>query len=136
MAFAVEELDPQVFAENTGRLRDRLEKCVLEQFPEAVIFGSSTQRVSNTSRIGFKGFVQYENWVELLDLKGFSVSHGSACKAKVVEPSRVLLNMGVPKELALNSIRVSFGPHHTNQDVDDFVDGLKQIMSSKRASSR
>ena len=135
MAFAAQDLNPGSFSEKTGHLRDRLETSLQSHFPEVVVFGAEAARVSNTSRIGFRGFKQYENWVELLDLHGFSVSHGSACKAKVIEPSRVLLQMGVNRELALNSIRVSFGPDQTIQDVDDFLQALKQIMNSKKVSS-
>jgi cysteine desulfurase len=136
MAFAAQDLNPNSFQIKTGEIRDRVESSLLREFPEVVIFGSEVPRVSNTSRIGFRGFNQYENWVELLDLNGFSVSQGSACKAKVVEPSRVLLQMGVSRELALNSIRVSFGPSQAVQDGDDFVQALRQIIDSKRKNLR
>ncbi|NDG83868.1 MAG: aminotransferase class V-fold PLP-dependent enzyme [Proteobacteria bacterium] len=134
-AFATEELSAADFEWKTAPLRDRLEQRLAEALPGTVFFGAGSARVPNTSRIGFPGFSAYENWVELLDLRGFAVSHGSACKAKIVEPSRVLLEMGVPRELALNSIRVSFSPSNSEQDVDDLVDALLEIHASKGRSS-
>jgi len=134
-AFAAEDLNPPEFAEKTAALRDRLEQRLAEAVPGAVFFGAGSPRVPNTSRIGFSGFDSYQDWVELLDLKGFAVSHGSACKAAIVEPSRVLLAMGISRELALNSIRVSFGPSNTQDDVDALVEALREIHSAKRRTT-
>ena len=135
MAFGCEALDPESFQSHTRPLRDFLETELKKRFPSVVIHGEGSPRVSNTSRFGFSGLEKYRNWVELLDLKGFAVSAGSACKSKVVEPSRVLLQMGVPENLALNSIRVSLGLHTTRQEVLDFLDALESILSAGGAES-
>ena len=98
------------------------------------IWGLESTRVSNTTRFSLPDFRSYENWVELLDLHGFAVSHGSACKARVIEPSRVLLKMGVNRNEALNSLRISFGPSNTLADVDEFLAALETILIRKRES--
>ncbi len=133
-SFAAEEIDPVRFASRTSVLRDRLEQGLRERFPEVAIFGAARPRVPNTSRFGFRGFPAYGNWVELLDLRGFAVSHGSACRSQVIEPSPVLLGMGVEKSLALNSIRVSFGGEQAPEDVDDLLEALAAILASKKAA--
>jgi len=132
MGFACEHLDPLSFQKSTGACQRHFESSLLRRVPSASVWGSSENRVSNTSRIGFAGFRAYENWVEILDLRGFAVSHGSACRASVVEPSRVLLAMGVGREEALNSIRVSFGPESSIQEVDALLDALVEIHEQKK----
>jgi cysteine desulfurase len=120
------------FQEHTGALRDRLEKRLRESGLPITIWGEGAPRVANTSRFSLDSFKTYENWVELLDLRGFAVSHGSACKAQVIEPSRILLKMGATREQALNSIRVSFGPDSEVSDADDLVAQLTELYHNKR----
>jgi cysteine desulfurase len=132
MRFACEALNSQVFESATAPLQARLESGLQSRVPEARIWGQGEPRVSNTSRISFRGFNSYENWVELLDLRGFAVSHGSACRASVIEPSRVLLSMGASREEALNSIRVSFGPNSDVSDCDALVDAIADLVAGKR----
>ncbi len=131
MRFACESLDPKRFKEHTAPLQEKLETKLKERHPGIQIWGEAEARVSNTSRISFKGFKNYENWVELLDLKGFAVSHGSACRASVIEPSRVLLAMGASQEDALNSIRVSFGPQSSIEDCEALAEAIVELVSSK-----
>jgi cysteine desulfurase len=132
MRFACEQIDPENFAHRTLPLRRHLESALLKRFPEVRIWGAEEERVSNTSRISISGFKNYENWVELFDLQGFAISHGSACRASVIEPSRVLLAMGASREEALNSFRISFGPHSTIQDCDEFVEAFGAILAQKK----
>jgi cysteine desulfurase len=132
MRFACEVLDPFAFESVTAPLQARLETGLKNRVPDLSIWGQGESRVSNTSRISFKGFHSYENWVELLDLRGFAVSHGSACRASVIEPSRVLLSMGASREEALNSIRVSFGPGSDISDCDSLVDAIAELLAGKR----
>jgi|GEM_PF-370748 len=131
MGYACESLDPHAFIARTGTLRDAFEPALIESGIPVKIWGRSSKRVSNTSRFSLTSFRTYENWVELLDLKGYAVSHGSACKAQVIEPSRVLLAMGASREDALNSIRVSFGPSNTMDDVNGLIEALKSIYRAK-----
>ena len=125
--YAAEVLSPSLFQEKTKPLRDLFESLITG----GRFWGQEVKRVSNTSRLSFLGFERYENWVELLDVHGFAVSHGSACKSKIIEPSSILLQMGATREQALNSIRVSFGANHTQDDVYELVDNLKKIIQKK-----
>ena len=134
-AVAADALDAVLFTKKTAPLIEKLEAGLLALSSPIKIWGSGEKRVSNTTRFSFSGFKAYENWVELLDLKGFAVSHGSACKAQVIEPSRVLLNMGAAREEALNSVRVSFGPENTEADVADFLIALKEVLATKMQGS-
>ena len=136
MGFACEALDPHGFQAITGPLQRRIETELRERLQDVAIWGSEEIRVTNTTRVSFRGFTSYQNWVELLDLRGFAVSHGSACRASVIEPSRVLLAMGATREEALNSIRVSFGPGSGPADCDAFVGALVELVEEKRRVQR
>jgi cysteine desulfurase len=131
MGYAAESMNPQKFIEITGRLQSAFEAGLNESGLPVRIWAQESKRVSNTTRFSMTSFHVYENWVELLDLKGFAVSHGSACKSKVIEPSRVLLNMGASRADALNSIRISFSPSNTIEDVQELIIALKTIHAAK-----
>ena len=133
VSFAVEELNPRAFISHTSALRTQLENELSKH--RIKIWGQDSNRISNTCRFSILGFENYENWVELLDLRGFAVSHGSACKSKVIEPSRVLMKMGASRGEALNSIRLSFGPTTQSADIDDFLVAFQGILSEKRGRS-
>jgi cysteine desulfurase len=133
--FACENLDPVDFQHKTGVLQKQLEEGLVQLDPSIQIWGWQERRISNTTRFSFKQFQSYENWIELLDLRGFAVSHGSACKARVIEPSRVLLAMGASREAALNSIRVSFGPSNQAEEVEGFLAALSGILDQKGRAS-
>jgi cysteine desulfurase len=136
LSAASSEIDPEKFVKLTLPLQMMLEEG-LSRLPEPVlIWGSESVRVSNTTRFSILNFKSYENWVELLDLQGFAVSHGSACKSRVIEPSRVLLKMGAHRNEALNSLRVSFGPSNTEEDVALFLGALNRLLLSKRGQSQ
>jgi cysteine desulfurase len=139
LAFACEDLNPESYAVHTGGLRTRLEKGLSslrnESGPAIRIWAQDADRIPNTSRFSFIGFEGYENWVELLDLRGFAISHGSACKSKIIEPSRVLLKMGASRAESLNAIRVSLGKDSTEQDIDEFIMAIQSILSEKRGRS-
>ena len=129
--FAAEALNSNEFEARTRPLVKRLEEGLKQMNYPVKIWGEESLRVSNTSRFSFQEFKTYENWVELLDLKGFAVSHGSACKAQVIEPSRVLLKMGATKDTALNSLRISFGPNNSLVDAEDLLLAIQEILSKK-----
>lgn len=133
--FACEELDPAGFCEETRHLQQHLERGLVELDPTIEIWGWQERRLTNTTRFSLRGYLGYENWVELLDLKGFAVSHGSACQSRTVAPSRVLLAMGASRESALNAIRVSFGPENTIEEVDGFLIALREIIERKKGGS-
>ena len=133
--FACEQMDPVGFQDKTAPLQRQLEEGLIRIDPSIQIWGWQERRITNTTRFSFKRFRTYENWIELLDLRGFAVSHGSACKARLIEPSRVLLAMGASREAALNSIRVSFGPENTPSEVEGFLNALTGILDQKGFAS-
>ena len=94
----------------------------------ANIIGGQVPRLPNTSSIAMPGV---SNEVQLMDfdLKGFAVSAGSACSSGRIEPSHVLLAVGVPKELAASAIRVSGGWQTTEGDIRSFTEAWKQLYS-------
>ncbi len=98
-------------------LRDRLEQGILAQVDEAGINGGSAPRVANTTNIYFD-HVEAEALVIALDLKGLSVSGGSACQSGATEPSHVLTAMGLTPARARASIRFSLSKLTTEEEVD------------------
>src|SRR6202000_1683335 len=98
-------------------LRDRLEQGILSQIEECGINGAGAPRVSNTTNIYFD-HVEAEALVIALDLKGLSVSGGSACQSGATEPSHVLTAMGLSPARARASIRFSLSRLTTAAEVD------------------
>jgi cysteine desulfurase len=118
----------------TATLRDRLEESVLDRIPDAHINGRGVLRTPNTSNIRFDG-IEGEAIVISLDLKGFAVSSGSACSSGAVEPSHVLLAIGLSREDARSSVRFSLGRSNTVQQVDALVDSLAHSVAHLRRLS-
>lgn len=100
-------------------LRDKLEKSLKMQIPEIEINGEGP-RICNTSNMSFPS-VEGETLLAALDLAGIAVSHGSACASGALEPSRVLVNMGYPKNRVRSAIRFSLSRFTTEQDIDDCI---------------
>src|SRR5208283_3699102 len=98
-------------------LRDRLEKGLLCQAGEAGVNGEGAPRVPNTTNIYFD-HIEGEAMVISLDLKGLAVSTGAACSSGAIEPSHVLIAMGLPADRARSSIRFSLGKQNTAEDID------------------
>lgn len=107
-------------------LRDKLERDLKSFLPDVEINGEG-ERVSNTSNLSFAG-VEGETLLSLLDLEGISVSHGSACSSGALEPSRVLLNMGLSKRRASSSIRISLSKFTTEQEIERAVNSIARIV--------
>jgi cysteine desulfurase len=101
-------------------LRDRLEQGILAQVDEAAVNGAGAPRVSNTTNIYFD-HVEAEALVIALDLKGLSVSGGSACQSGATEPSHVLTAMGLTPARARASIRFSLSKLTTEEEVDQAI---------------
>ena len=117
-----------------ARLRDRLEAGVLARVPGAIVNGAGAERLANTSNIRFDG-VEGEAMVIGLDLRGFAVSSGSACSSGAVEPSHVLLAMGLSREQARSSVRFSLGPGQTAAQVDALVEAVVESAAHLRRIS-
>jgi cysteine desulfurase len=98
-------------------LRDRLEQGILAQVDEAGVNGEGAPRVPNTSNIHFD-HIEGEAMVIALDLKGLAVSTGAACSSGAIEPSHVLIAMGLRPDQARASIRFSLGKQTTEEDID------------------
>ncbi len=107
-------------------LRDRLWTGVREAFPDAIQNGHPTQRLANTLNVTFPGF-DGETLLINLDLEGVCASSGSACMVGSIEPSHVLLAMGVAPELARSTVRFSLGKQTTADEVRDAASALSRI---------
>ena len=92
-----------------GAMRDALERAILERVPEAVVHGRGAARAPNILNVSAPG-TDSETMLMHLDLAGIAAASGSACTTGSVEPSHVLLAMGVPADLAAAGVRFSFGP--------------------------
>jgi cysteine desulfurase len=114
-------------------LRDRFESG-LGAVPGAVVHCAGSPRLPNTSHLAILE-VEGESLLIRLDLAGFAVSTGSACSSGAVEPSRTLLAAGIPAAEALSSIRVSFGPENTPEEVDAFLAALGREAAALRRVS-
>jgi cysteine desulfurase len=100
-----------------SRMRDRLQQGILAQVEDIVVNGDSTVRVPNTTNIRFDG-IEGEALVIALDLKGLAVSTGAACSSGAIEPSHVLVAMGLTSSQARESLRFSLGKQTTEEDID------------------
>jgi cysteine desulfurase len=118
-------------AVRVGALRDRLWAGIHEGVPEVRLNGHPTQRLPGTANIVFHG-VESESIVLGLDLKGIAVSAGSACTAGSVEPSYVLVAMGIPVEWAMGAVRFSLGRSTTAEDIDAVVACVEPIVRKLR----
>lgn len=98
-------------------LRDKLERGILAQVEETGVNGEGARRVPNTTNIHFD-HIEAESLVIALDLKGLAVSTGSACSSGAIEPSHVLVSMGLPADRARASIRFSLGKQTTEEEID------------------
>jgi cysteine desulfurase len=117
-----------------AKLRDRLIAGVLTRVSDAVLNGHPTERLPNNASFCIPG-TEGESLIVALDLEGFAVSSGSACTSGETEPSQVLLALGLDRELAKGSLRVTVGRSTTEAQVDRFVDALSHVVSRLRDSA-
>ena len=115
-------------------LRDRLIAGVRSRIPDATLNGHPTDRLPNNASFCFNG-TQGEALIVSLDLAGFSASSGSACTSGSTEPSHVLLAIGLERDLAQGSLRLTLGRATTDADVDALLDALPPIVARLRAAS-
>ena len=112
-------------------LRDRLTEDVLARIPGSAPNGAEAERTPNTVNLSFQG-VEGETLIIALDLKGCAVSTGAACSSGTVEPSHVLIAMGLSPQQVQGSIRVSLGRYTTAEEIAYFVDVLESVVESIR----
>lgn len=115
-------------------LRDRLEEELVKKIPEVIVNGHPEKRLYNTLNICVK-YIEGEGMLALLDFHGISASSGSACTSGSLEPSHVLLAIGLPHEIAHGSLRFSFGKYNTEKDIDKVIEVLPGIVERLRAMS-
>lgn len=115
-------------------LRDYLMERVLKEIPFSRINGHRTNRLPNNVNICFQ-FVEGESLLIMLDMKGICGSSGSACTSGSLDPSHVLLAIGLPHEIAHGSLRLTLGEETTREDIDYTVDAVKEIVTQLREMS-
>ncbi|MBT3996119.1 MAG: cysteine desulfurase [Chloroflexi bacterium] len=116
--------------ESRGRMQqlaNKLVEGVAERIPDSSFNSSKTDRVPEISNFSFPG-VEGEPVLLGLDFKGIAASSGSACSSASLEPSHVLLAMGIDPALAVGSVRISFGRETTETDVNDVLQALKDVL--------
>jgi cysteine desulfurase len=114
-------------------LRDRLWEGIRARVPDVKLNGHPTERLPGTANLSYRG-VESESIVLGLDLKGVGVSAGSACTSGSVEPSYVLVAMGVPIDWAMGAVRHSLGRSTTAEDVDYVIESVEPIVRKLRVA--
>ncbi|WP_031515600.1 cysteine desulfurase NifS [Desulfofalx alkaliphila] len=121
-------------AEKLTKLGSKLVDRVLNSLPNVRLNGHPTMRLPGHASFCIE-FIEGESMLLSLDMQGIAISSGSACTSGSLEPSHVLLAMGIPHEMAHGSLRISMGKYNTEEDVDYFVDKLVPIIERLRAMS-
>jgi len=130
-AVEIRARDMHIEAERVTTLRDRLWEGVRARVPEVRLSGHPVQRLPGTVSLLFR-HVESESIVLGLDLKGIGVSAGSACTSGNVEPSHVLVAMGVPLDWAMGAVRCSLGRSTSVEDIDYVVDAIEPLVRKLR----
>lgn len=121
-------------ADRQTKLRNDFIKAILEKIPDSRLNGHPVNRLPNNINISFEG-IEGESILLNLDMYGIAASTGSACSSSSLEPSHVLLSIGLTHELAHGSVRFSLGKHTTREELDRVVDILPGIIQKLRAMS-
>jgi cysteine desulfurase len=132
IAKAVELLEEnqEAYSKHMLELRDLFEKSLTEKVPSIHINGKGS-RVCNTSNVSFDD-VEGESLLMNLDLAGVAASHGAACSAGAIEPSHVLLNMGLERNRAQSAVRFAFSRLNTEDEVLKAVEIIANVVSKLR----
>ena len=116
------------------RLRDQLISGLLKRIDHASLNGHPVKRLPNNIRISI-AYAEGESLCLNLDLEGICVSTGSACSSSSIEPSHVLMAMGLPREKAHSSLRFSLGKWTSDEDIGRVLEVLPRIVVKLRAMS-
>jgi len=128
------KLNMQQEVEYMTMLRDRLHKGITKSLPDVKLNGHPDKRLPNTVNLSFMN-VEGEAILLRLDLFGVAVSTGSACSSGSLDPSHVLLALGVDPEIAHSSIRFSFGRDNTIEEVDKAIEAVTETITFLRKIS-
>ncbi len=115
-------------------LRDYYVEQIKEKIPYIKINGDMEKRLPGNSNISFR-FIEGEGLLLNLDLKGICASSGSACTSGSLDPSHVLLAIGLPHEIAHGSLRISIGKYNTKEEIDYVIENLVEIVGRLREMS-
>lgn len=121
-------------AQRQIKLRDKIIKWVIENIEDSYLNGHPTQRLPNNVNLGFR-YIEGESIVLDLDMEGIATSTGSACSSKSLDPSHVLLAIGLKPEEAHGSLRVSIGRFTTEEDINYFLKKLPPVIERLRKMS-
>jgi cysteine desulfurase len=121
-------------ARRLTELRDRLAELVLEKVKDAWINGSMAKRLPGNLNFAFK-YVEGESLLLFLDSRGIAVSTGSACSSHKLEPSHVLLALGLKPEDCHGSLRITMGRSNTEEDADYVAEGIAAAVERFRSIS-
>lgn len=120
--------------EYESKLRNYLIERVLKEIPYVKLNGHRKNRLSNNANFSFR-FIEGESLLILLDKKDIAASSGSACTSGALDPSHVLLAIGLPHEIAHGSLRLTLSDETTKKDIDYVVEELKKIVEKLRSMS-
>ena len=120
--------------EYVSSLRDRLIQGVLGNIEQSYLNGHPTKRLPNNANFRFTG-IEGESLVLQLDAKEINASTGSACSSKKLEPSHVLMAIGLKEVDAHGSLRISLGTENTPQDIDYTIDAIDEVVERLRSMS-
>ena len=121
-------------ARHESELRDYLMDRIMEEIPYARINGDRNNRLPNNANFAFQ-FIEGESLLIMLDSKGICGSSGSACTSGSLDPSHVLLAIGLPHEIAHGSLRLTMSEDNTKEEMDYVVDSIKEIVQRLRDMS-
>jgi cysteine desulfurase len=117
-----------------GNLRDRLEQGLVSRVPNAMINGSTSARLPNTTNISFE-YIEGESILLMMNELNICASSGSACTSGSLEPSHVLRAMGIPFTAAHGSIRFSLSHYNTEEEMDFIIEKMPPIIDRLRQMS-
>lgn len=115
-------------------LRERLIKGIMDNIPDTILNGDSINRLPGNVNVCFK-YIEGESILLMLDMKGICASSGSACTSGSLEPSHVLLAIGLPHEIAHGSLRLTLSEENTQEDIDYVLETLPPIVQNLRNMS-
>ena len=133
-AIEIATRDMEANAERMTRLRDKLIHGILEEIPDVRLNGHPTRRLPNNVNVSVR-YIEGEALLLRLDPAGIAGSSGSACTSGSLDPSHVLLAIGLPHEIAHGSLRLSLSEENTMEEADFVVDNLVEIVARLRSMS-
>ena len=131
-ARAVRTMEERIAKET--ELRDYLIGRILDEIPYVKLNGHPSKRLPNNANFSFR-FIEGESLLIMLDMKGICGSSGSACTSGSLDPSHVLLAIGLPHEIAHGSLRLTLSEETTKEDIDYVVESIKEIVANLRSMS-